>query len=177
MRTHKFIWETHKWIGIVLAIFYVNLAVTGFLLLIKKKHDWIQPAEQTPAAGEFHEFVTLQEVVAEVLNAGHPDFKSVEDIDRIDVRPGKRIHKVISVHNYTEMQVDAVTGEILSVAKRRSDFFEKLHDGSWYADRVHDWVMPVVAVGLLTLSITGLYLWYVPWRKRRQIRRRRAARG
>ena len=96
---------------------------------------------------------------------------------RVDFRPGKRVHKVRSVHNHAEMQVDAVTGEILNVAWRPSDLLENLHDGSFFSDTAHAWLMPIVAVGLLFLSGSGIYLWLSPIFRKRKRRRRRANRA
>ena len=47
MSSFKFFWTTHKWTGIVIAILLVMSSITGFLLLIKKDFDWIQPPTAT----------------------------------------------------------------------------------------------------------------------------------
>ena len=46
MKTFKFFWNTHKWMGILGGVVFLNLAVTGFLLLVKKDHAWLQPPTQ-----------------------------------------------------------------------------------------------------------------------------------
>ena len=43
MSSFKFFWTVHKWTGLIAAAFFACTATTGFLLLIKKKVDWIQP--------------------------------------------------------------------------------------------------------------------------------------
>jgi uncharacterized iron-regulated membrane protein len=177
MKTFKFFWTTHKWTGIILAVIFAMTSVTGFMLLIKKKVDWIQPPTQKGAPGELAELLTIEEVFAVVFAQEHPAFASLDDIDRIDFRPGKRVHKVRSNHDQWEIQVDAVSGEVLSVKRRMSDLLENLHDGSFFGDWVHAWVMPVVTCGLLLLVFSGLWLWIEPSvrkrrRKRRQARRR-----
>ncbi|MDY0109632.1 MAG: hypothetical protein RBT60_06810 [Candidatus Krumholzibacteria bacterium] len=43
MRLFKFFRVGHQWIGIVVSVWLLLLSVMGFLLLIKKKVDWIQP--------------------------------------------------------------------------------------------------------------------------------------
>jgi uncharacterized iron-regulated membrane protein len=171
MKLFKFFWSTHKWTGIVLAIVFLNIAITGFFLLQKKEYHWIQPATRNGAPGEVSAFISNQRLFAVVLAAGNPDFKTFEDIDRVDFRPGKRVHKVRSVHNDAEIQVDAITGAILSQEIRRSDWFERLHDGSFFGSWAHEWLMPVVALGLMFLVCSGLYIWYFPvWKKRRRLR-------
>ena len=162
MKLYKLFWDTHKWVGIILSIMFLNLAVTGLLLLVKKKYDWIQPATQQGAEGNVANYITIEELFDVALNAGHEDFQSTEDIDRVDFRPDKRVHKVISVHHNSELQIDAVTGQILSDKVRRSDLLEQIHDGYFFGDWAHDWFMPLVAVGLFFLSASGLYLWLQP---------------
>ncbi|MBT3318001.1 PepSY domain-containing protein, partial [bacterium] len=138
---YKFFRLTHKWTGIILAVVLLNIAVSGFLLIVKKDFDWIQPPTQKSEGGSVAQFITIEKLYEIVLSQDHPDFKLPTDIDRIDVRPGKAIYKVKSEHNYSEIQVDAVSGKVLSRATRNSDLIEKLHDGSFYGNWVHDWLM------------------------------------
>ena len=169
MRTYKFLWKTHKWTGIVFSVVFLNTAISGILLLEKKNFAWIQPPTLTGAEGAVGDFIGTQELFEIVFGQGNADFRNIEDIDRVDFRPGKRVFKVRSKHNYAEIQVDAVTGKVLSVASRRSDLLEALHDGSYYAESVHAILMPVTGGGLILLSVSGLYLWLATWmRKRRQ---------
>ncbi len=173
MKTFKFFWTTHKWTGIVLAAVFAVTAVTGFLLLVKKKYEWIQPPTMSGEAGEVEDFITNQELFDIVLGQGHPEFQSMDDIDRVDFRPGKRVFKVRS-NSYYEIQVDAITGAVLHTAYRRSDWLETIHDGSFFADWFHEWGMPVASVGLLFLAFSGLWLWLEPKYRRRQRKRRQA---
>ena len=72
-----------------------------------------------------------------------------------------------------------MTGEILSTRKvRRSDLIEQIHDGSFWADWVHEWVMPVVSFALLFMVFSGLWLWIEPSvRKRRRKKRQTVQRS
>ncbi|MEM7229038.1 MAG: PepSY domain-containing protein, partial [Planctomycetota bacterium] len=126
--------------------------------------------------GTVQDFIPFQRVVDAVLAAGDPAFATVDDIDRIDVRPDKRVHKVRSRNGFAEIQVDAVTGEILSQGNvRRSDLIESIHDGSFFGGWMHDWVMPLVSIALLFLIGSGFWLWIEPMVRR--ARRRRRARN
>jgi uncharacterized iron-regulated membrane protein len=175
MRTFKFFWTTHKWTGIIISAILSMSAVTGFLLLIKKEVGWIQPPTQMGAAGTPESFVTIADALESVYALGRPEFRTADDIDRIDVRVGKRVYKVRSKHGDVEAQVDAVTGEVMGVAVRRSDLLERIHDGSFFGDWAHDWVMPAVAVLLMFLVCSGLWLWLEPkWRRRVRRRTREA---
>lgn len=176
MKSFKFFWSAHKWTGLALAAIFSVTSVTGFLLLIKKKVDWIQPPTISGESGGIESFITTQKLFQIVFSQEHPAFQSLDDIDRVDFRPNKRVFKVRSNSSY-EIQVDAVTGEVLGIAYRRSDFFEKLHDGSYFGEWIHQWVMPVAAVGLLFLVCSGLWLWTEPKLRRRRRLRKAAARA
>jgi len=169
MTLFKFCWEAHKWIGIALSLILINISVTGLLLLEKKQYDWIQPSTQRGQSGTSADFISMQKVLEVVIACDHPDFVDVNDIDRVDFRPGKRVYKVRAKSHHAEIQVDAITGEVLSTSTRCCDFLEQLHDGSWFGSWVHDMIMPVVAVANTVLAASGLYLWLGPkfMRKRR----------
>ena len=175
MSSYKFFWTTHKWTGIVIAILLIMSSVTGFLLLVKKDFDWIQPPTATATEGGIEDFAPLQTVVATIIAQGHPDFQTSEDIDRIDTRPEKRLHKIRSRHHYTEYQVDAITARIISGPDRRmSDLLESIHDGSFFAGWFHDWIMPIVLLAIVFLVFSGFWLWLQP--KIRRGRKRRSSR-
>lgn len=167
MKYYRFNRTVHKWFGVVLAIALLNSSITGLLLLEKKNFDWIQPPIQRGSEGGLDQFITNQQLFEAVFLEKHEDFKSMEDIDRVDFRPGERVFKVRSKHNYREIQVDAITGNILSIANRNSDKIEAWHDGSMFGGFVHKYLMPVVAVIMIILTMTGLYLWLAPMSKRR----------
>ncbi len=159
MKPYKIVWEIHKWTGIVAALILINVSVTGLLLLEKKKVNWLQPPTQKGAPGTAADFITIEELYRAVTQIQHPDFLKAADIDRVDLRPDKRVYKVISRHNHAEVQVDAVNGRILSIDVRRSDFLEALHDGNRFGPWMHGLVMPLAAVANILLVLTGLYLW------------------
>ncbi|MCZ6835561.1 MAG: PepSY-associated TM helix domain-containing protein, partial [Planctomycetota bacterium] len=161
MKTFKFFWTTHKWTGISLAIILAVTSVTGFLLLLKKDYNWIQPPTIVGSEGGLESFITNQELFSIVFALDHPELQSLDDVNRVDFRPNKRVFKVRS-NSYYEIQVDAVTGEILGQNYRRSDLIETIHDGTFIAQWFHDWVMPVVSGGLLFLTGSGLWLWLEP---------------
>jgi uncharacterized iron-regulated membrane protein len=170
MRVFRFLWQAHKWVGIVLALWVLLLAATGFLLLLKKKVDWIQPPTRRDTAGGVEDFITQQQLLAVVFAQDHPDFRSLADIDRIDFRPDRRVFKVISRRRDSELQIGAVSGEVLSVATRRSDLLERLHDGSFFGGFVHGWLSPLLATGVALLAVSGVWIWLDPLLRRRRRR-------
>lgn len=177
MKAFKFFWTTHKWTGIILGVVFVNLAVTGYFLLQKKEHAWLQPPTQQATAGELKDCISLRQVFDVVLAQNHPDFRTDQDIDRVDFRPSNNVHKVRSKHNYSEIQVCALTGGVLSVETRTSDWIEQLHDGSFFGDWVHVWIMPIAAIALLFLVGSGIYIWLAPIMSRRRRNKIRSIEG
>lgn len=167
MRSFRFFRQGHKWVGIVLALWLLLLTVTGFLLLLKKKVDWIQPPTQRDRPGSPEAIISLETLLEVVLAQEHPDFQRIEDIDRVDYRPDRRVFKVVATENQAEIQVGAISGEVLSVATRRSDLLEQLHDGSFFGGWVHAWLMPLLAAALAFLTVSGLWIWLAPLRRRR----------
>lgn len=157
----------HRWLGLASLLFLLTSSVTGLGLLLKKRFDLLQPPTQRGVSADVEHFISIERAIESALGSGHPDFASADDIDRIDVRPGKGVFKVRS-KRWSEVQVDATTGAVLSSGGRVSDVLEAIHDGSWFGAWVYDWVMPGYAVGLVVLSGTGLVVWYVPWKLRRQ---------
>ncbi|MHC4741893.1 MAG: PepSY domain-containing protein, partial [Planctomycetota bacterium] len=96
MQTYKFFWKTHKWVGILLALVFLNVAITGILLLEKKNFSWIQPPTMSGQEGGVGDFIDTQELFEVVFSQENANFRSIEDIDRVDFRPGKRVFKVRS---------------------------------------------------------------------------------
>jgi uncharacterized iron-regulated membrane protein len=173
MSTFKFFFTTHKWIGIFAAILVANTTITGFMLLIKKKVEWIQPAEHKGVEPGVLT-VTFDQMLEAVKANAEMGVSSWDDVDRIDVRPGKGMAKVRNNH-FWEAQVDLRTGEVMSVDFRRSDFIETIHDGSFFGEAVHGWLMPAYTICLLYLAVSGLIMWIEPMLRKRRRKKRQAA--
>lgn len=72
-----------------------------------------------------------------------------------------------------EVQIDTSTGDVLSVAYRRSDVIEQIHDGSFFSDAVKLYIFLPTGILLLIMWGTGLYLFIQPRLVRK--RKRKAA--
>jgi uncharacterized iron-regulated membrane protein len=169
MKGFRAVWLLHRWLGLGAGLVLVLTAGTGFLLLVKKDVPWLQPAVVRGAPGPVENLQPLPAVYAAVFALGLPEFRSEADIARIDFRPAQRVHKVISVHGDVEVQVCATTLATSGPQVRRSDWLERLHDGSAFGDWMHGLVMPAVAVVLLFLATSGYVMWGWPkWQKRRR---------
>ena len=155
----------HKWISIVIAIPLLVVFVTGILLLTKKEFAFIQPPT---ARGEGSVPVLSFDQVLSIANSvKRAQISSWEDIDRLDVRPSKGIIKIRG-QNSMEIQIDSRTGEVLHVAKRRSDFIESIHDGTFYQKNANLWLMLPIAITALVMSITGIIMFCIPYLKKKR---------
>lgn len=161
--------KSHRWGGILIAAPFLLVIGTGILLQLKKEWSWVQP----PTArghGKSPE-ISLEAILHAAQSKPEAGIRSWEDVERLDIQPRRGIAKVQS-RNSWEVQVDLKTGDVLQVAYRRSDLIESLHDGSWFHDRAKLWVFLPMAVVLLGLWGTGIYLFFLPirvrWSRRRQ---------
>jgi hypothetical protein len=156
---------THRWGSIIALLPITIIIVSGIMLQLKKVSPYIQPPTQRgagtePAIG----FERILEVARSIPEAG---VETWEDVDRLDVRPGKGVVKVRCKNRY-EVQIDTETAEILQVAFRRSDLIESIHDGTFFHDHFKLWVFLPAGVVLAMLVITGLYLFLLPYLARRK---------
>ena len=179
--------KVHRTTGAILFLFFFITAVTG-LLLGWKKHtggyiladtykgksanqaDWLPIDELTGRANK---------IAREQIS---PDIST--ELDRIDIRPDKGMAKFVYLNNYWGIQMDMTTGELLQIESRRSDFIERVHDGTvldlWF--RVDGGYLKllytsVLGTALLIFTITGFWLWIGPKQFRRGNRALPAATG
>lgn len=162
----------HKWIGLFAALFLAVIAVTGFLLATKDSFGWVRPPEAEGATLETLAGVVTLNVAAEAAFAlGIPELRSHKDIARIDYRPGSNVFKILSKEGYHEVQVDGATGKVLQIAKRTDQLAEDIHDLSFFSDLLNRYALPLVAIVLLGLAISGVGIFFTPivrrWRFRR----------
>lgn len=166
--------QGHRWVGIVAAAFLLMLSVTGFLLANKSRFPWMRTpaAEGTPIAVA-GEIITIEAALLAAFALGHPELLRLEDVDRVDYRPGDNIFKVISRRGYREVQVDGKTGRVLSSSFRNDQLTEDIHDLSFFGDWAHGWLLPLSAVALGGLAASGIGLFLTPIVRRRQFERKR----
>lgn len=165
----------HRFIGIVIAVLLLISAITGILLAFKKDVDIIQPPTQKGISKVLADWKPIDEIrdVAVAHLTEHVSNGDQIEIDRIDVRPSKGIAKVIFTEDSWEIQVDGVSGKVLSMSKRHSDWIESIHDGSIISDGFKLISMNFLGWGVLLLIFSGAWLYYGPGIYRRIKRSRR----
>lgn len=155
----------HKWASIAIALPLLMTFITGILLLTKKEFAFIQPP--TTRGEATVPTISFDLVLAVASTVEQAQIASWDDIDRLDVRPGKGIIKIRS-NNRIEIQIDSATGNILQVATRRSDFIETIHDGTFFQKNANLWLMLPVAITAITIAITGIIMFFTPYVRRRR---------
>ena len=151
--------KLHRWGALIVALPFLIVIVTGILLQVKKQVAWIQPPTQKgeskiPAIG-FDGLLIAARSQPEAM------ISDWSDVERIDIQPSKGVAKVQSTKRW-EVQVDLASGKVLQTAYRRSDLIESLHDGSWFHPYLKLAVFLPVAIIVLGLWLTGVYLFFTP---------------
>lgn len=169
---YKGLRNLHKWAGLAGCLFLMVISVSGFFLTVKGKVDWMRPKTQLGSRyADPSELIPVGQVMDAAFGAGYGELKTLDDIDRMEFHAEDRIWKVLSKSGYREVQIDAVTGQILSRGQRNDQIFEDIHDFSLLADFLHEWGLPAVAFGLFFLSLSGVAMFFVPvlrrWKHKR----------
>ncbi len=168
--------KIHKTAGITLLGFVILLGVSGILLGWKKNVSLIQKPTLSGQSSNAKFWLSTDSLIslshAALLNFDH---SLSTDLNKIDIRPDKGIMKMIYDQHYYSIQIDATTGEILSIEHRTADFIEHLHDGSIIDNQLNLpgglfklFYTTLMGLALLTFSVTGFWLWYGPKRMRKQ---------
>ena len=155
----------HRWGSIIALLPITIIIVSGIVLQLKKVSPYIQPPTQRGAGTE--PAIGFERILEVARTVPEAEIESWEDVDRLDVRPGKGVVKVRCKNRY-EVQIDTETAEILQVAIRRSDLIESIHDGTYFNDHFKLWVFLPAGIVLATLVITGLHLFLLPYLARRK---------
>ena len=161
--------QIHYWATAFVALPVLLIIGSGILLQMKKQWSWVQPQEQR-GTGQIPG-VSLVEVLESVQSQTPHGVRGWQDVNRIDIRPGRGVAKVW-LRNGFEVQIDLGTGAVLHDAYRRSDWIESLHDGSLFGGDIGRFsVFLPAAIVLFVMWLTGLWMFWWPfWVKRKRSR-------
>jgi uncharacterized iron-regulated membrane protein len=156
----------HYWASVVVAVPLLVMIGSGLLLQAKKHWTWVQPAERRGTGSV--PAIDFEAILAGVKQVPELGVRGWDDVNRLDVRPGRGLVKVW-LNSGWEVQIDLGTGRVLQNAYRRSDFIESIHDGSFLAG---DWsklgLFLPAGVTLLLMLISGMWMWWVPFIAKRR---------
>jgi hypothetical protein len=160
----------HRKIAVCLFMFFLVISITGLLLGIKKQTGLLAPT-QKGLSSDLSRWLPIDSLQKNAVRFLHDSVSATlsATIDRIDIRPDKGIIKFTFKDHFKGLQLDGTTGYLLSIETRKSDFIEKLHDGS-ILDKVfgtsNDQLKvsyPIImGLSLFMLIFSGLWLWYGP---------------
>lgn len=154
------------------------IAITGLLLGIKKQTGLLAPTKKGVSA-DLSTWLPIDSLRKNAVRFLHDSVSATLStaVDRIDIRPDKGIIKFTFKDHFKGLQLDGTTGALLSIETRKSDFIEKIHDGSILdkifgtgGDGIKFYYTIVMGFSLFMLTVTGFWLWYGPKRIRRQKR-------
>lgn len=170
--------KIHRTTGALLFAFFFVVSVTGLLLGWKKHSGGLILADTakgtTSELSDWLPLDSLHDIACRILHDSvSPDLSL--NLDRIDVRKDKGTVKFVFSDHFWGLQLDGATGELLQIEQRRSDYIEKLHDGSildYYFGtsngQIKLFYTTIMGLALLIFTITGFWLWYGPKQMRKR---------
>jgi hypothetical protein len=173
----RFFRKTHRVIASFLFVFFFIMAVTGVLLGLKKHSaGLILSKSYSGKSSNLSHWLPIDSLFNNATMFFADSISAVlpQDVDRIEIHKDKGMVKFIFAKGFWGLQLDGTTGELLHIERRRSDFIEKIHDGSildYYFGTSSGLIKviysSIMGVSLLVFTITGFWLWYGPKRMRR----------
>ncbi len=171
--------KLHRTTGALLFIFFFIVSGTGLLLGWKKNTGGLLlPESYQGSTTDLAQWLPLDSLYKNACRYLHDSVSPTLslELERIDIRKEKGMVKFVFVDEFMGLQLDGGTGRLLQVEKRRSDFVEKIHDGS-IVDHYLGldggfklFYTTVMSLALLLFTITGFWLWYGPKRMRKHAR-------
>ncbi|UMB59779.1 PepSY domain-containing protein [Lutibacter sp. A80] len=174
--------KAHRATGALLFIFFFIIAITGILLGWKShSNNLITPQSHKGTSSNLQEWLPVdflhKKALAVLKDSIAPNLST--ELDRIDIRKNKGMVKFIFEKHTWEIQLDGVTGTVLNIGKRHSDFIENLHDGTildnWFStpSKIFRVIYTsILGLALLLFTITGFWLWYGPKRLKKHRKKR-----
>lgn len=168
--------KIHRTTGAFLFIFFFVISITGLLLGWKKNSgDFLLPKTYKGTSTNLKDWLSvdsLQKMASRYMLDSVSSTASLA-LERIDLRPEKGVAKFVFEEDFLGLQLDGATGKLLHIDKRRSDFIEKVHDGSILdlyfktsGGQIKLIYTTIMGLALLVFTVTGFWLWYGPKRMR-----------
>ncbi len=169
--------KVHRTTGALLFVFFFVISITGLLLGWKKNSGGLIMAKSySGTSTSLKDWLPIDSLHTNackyLADSISPNLST--ELDRIDIRMDKGMVKFVFTEGFWGLQLDGATGKLLHIERRRTDFIEKLHDGSimdYFAGtgggQIKLFYTSVMGIALLIFTITGFWLWYGPKRMRR----------
>ena len=169
--------KIHRTTGALLFVFFFIVAITGILLGWKKNSNGILLSESYKGSStdlkDWLPIDSLHKNACIIFADSISPFLS-QEIDRIDIRKNDGMVKFVFSEGFWGIQLDVATGHLLHIERRRSDFIEKIHDGSILDGlfgtgngQIKLVYTSIMGFALIIFTVTGFWLWFGPKRMRR----------
>lgn len=139
--------KIHSFFALTFIVPMVIIFSSGFILLIKAYFPTIQPPVEETMDIPGKPLLSLDEL------------KQDPTIDQIIYRPSKN-NISIRYKDDMEKQIHAQTGKVLSYAKRHTNWIIRIHQGTYFANWIKEFIFIPTAVALQIIWITGLVLYF-----------------
>ncbi len=160
----------HRVLALLTALPFLVIVVTGCLLQTKQWLSSLQPKSQKSRAGPLSQPIAWEALLNAVR--GGSSAKDWSDLEVVDIRPKLGVARARTRDGF-EVQVDLVTGEVLSAAPRYTSWLIELHEGAFFGKIVQNGIFVPSAFALLALAFTGFWLlarhYLKPRRKKRSL--------
>lgn len=176
-KTIRLFRKIHRITASFLFLFFFIMASTGLLLGLKKHSGGVLLSKSySGVSNDLKTWLTIDSLHTNATMVFRDSISETLplDVDRIEIHKEKGMVKFIFLKGFWGIQLDATTGELLHIERRRADFVEKVHDGSildYYLSTTNGQIKLVYTVimglSLLLFTITGFWLWYGPKRMRK----------
>ena len=170
--------KVHRTTGALLFVFFFFISVTGLLLGWKKHSDgFLLSKSYNGTSKDLKDWLPIDSLYQNACIILHDSIAAdlSLDLDRIDIRKDKGMVKFVFTDHFWGIQLDGATGRLLHIERRRSDFIEKIHDGSildYYFETTNGQIKlvytSIMGLALFTFTLTGFWLWYGPKRMRKK---------
>lgn len=147
----------HRDVGLIVALPLLAVALTGSLLILRNQFEWIQPKAVAPEYQAHTPLLTLEQIEGKIGN---------REIDQIIYRPKKK-NLSVRLKDSTEIQLHPQTGVVLKEAKRRTNLFIEIHQGSWLGGLGMYAIHLPAALGFIFLIVSGILIY--PFKKKKNI--------
>lgn len=169
--------KVHRTTGAYLFVLFLFISLTGLLLGWKKHSGGLLLAKSYQGTtSDLKQWLPIDSlyITACAILRDSVSHNLSTAVERIDIRKDKGMVKFVFADNFWGIQLDGATGKLLHIERRRSDFIEKIHDGSildQYFNTSNGQIKlvytTVTGLALLIFTITGFWLWYGPKRMRK----------
>jgi uncharacterized iron-regulated membrane protein len=152
--------KIHRWGAWLAALPSLLILGTGIVLALRQTSPWIQPPVQKGTPGI--PTLALSKALEFAQSVPDAEIQGWKDIKSIEVKPAQGVF-CFRANNGYEVQIDGVSGHILSASPRRTTWIIALHEGSYFYSWIRWGIFFPAGVILFFLSCTGVGLLVRPY--------------